>query len=82
MIVGFTGTRLGMTYAQRTQLYYVLSLLTRRTANNPRVFRHGAAKGADSEAQRVAVDEFEFTDDPYPAAKFATPRRLAPLNRS
>jgi hypothetical protein len=46
--VGFTGTLKGMSIDQEDQLAYVLDMLPRGE------FHHGAAKGADTQAARIA----------------------------
>lgn len=50
MILGFTGTRRGLSEKQRDQLCFVLSAL--RTRVNE--FHHGGAVGADQEAMTMA----------------------------
>jgi hypothetical protein len=48
MIVGFTGTRKGMTHTQRVQVVNILSGL------QPDAFHHGGCVGADAEAHALA----------------------------
>ncbi len=53
MRIGFTGTRKGMSPVQKDQLRMVLLALTE--ANERHEFHHGAAEGADWEADAMTV---------------------------
>lgn len=56
MVIGFTGTRTGMSYAQRQQFAQIFGLLM-RAAEQLGVgitFHHGAAAGADMQACALA----------------------------
>lgn len=53
MVVGFTGTRQGMTAVQTIQLRGFLEVLW--DARRPNEFHHGGAAGADASAWRFAV---------------------------
>ncbi len=61
MIVGFTGTLQGMSKDQKEQLYFVL-----RWFLNTNTFHHGAARGADTEAEEVA-EQLSYTIVRHPA---------------
>ena len=63
MTVGFTGTRKGMTHAQKSQLCVILSILANHTAN---VFHQGGADGADLQAVELAR-HFKFDVTWHPA---------------
>lgn len=54
MVVGFTGTRKGMSDAQLRQAGLVLSLLRSDAAGTRNEFHFGGALGADREALRIA----------------------------
>jgi predicted Rossmann fold nucleotide-binding protein DprA/Smf involved in DNA uptake len=51
MILGFTGTRKGMTDQQRTTLARHLAAL------GPHIYLHGGAPGADEESHEVALEQ-------------------------
>ena len=66
MVIGFTGTRQGMSDAQKDQLDWVLAMLAPSPARPTRdirtkrltatvAFHHGGAKGADAEAAALAA---------------------------
>lgn len=62
--IGFTGTRRGMTPSQK---FHLTSLLKYASgALNYREFHHGAAIGADTEAETIARD-LGYTIHQYPA---------------
>jgi hypothetical protein len=63
MSVGFTGTRAGMTAAQKKTLEQYLDMFWRE--HGP-MFRHGKAKGSDLEAAAIAV-ACGYWEDPFPA---------------
>lgn len=54
MRIGFTGTRCGMSAAQKQQLRVVFRAFI-SASDFARVFHHGAAVGADSEAAEMAT---------------------------
>ncbi len=64
MIVGFTGTRKGMSESQKRQLVLVLRYFYR--THETTEFHHGAADGADQEAVLLAVG-VGYTSVPHPA---------------
>ena len=57
MVIGFTGTRNGMSAAQRRQFGDVIAWLIRacEARLEPISFHHGAAPGADTEAAEIAA---------------------------
>jgi len=55
MIIGFTGTRKGMTEKQKRRLRILLEV-SRSAAASLNVFHHGDCIGADAEAHDIAVD--------------------------
>ena len=57
MKIGFTGTREGMSAAQREQLVLVLMALAHAPAECRPEFHHGGAVGADAEADETAARE-------------------------
>ena len=63
--VGFTGTRQGMTEAQRRRVRW---LLGRLRAGGAVEFHHGAARGADSQAEDLATS-LGYVIVRHPAAK-------------
>jgi hypothetical protein len=62
--IGFTGTRKGMNESQRQQLSHVLLWLCKQCVE----FHHGAAIGADSEADRAARG-YELVVVTHPAGR-------------
>lgn len=71
MIVSFTGTRQGMSTAQKRQLQYVLYGL--RTVTQ---FHHGAAEGADREAAAFAATALKVVAHPAGDDPLARNREL------
>jgi hypothetical protein len=66
MIVGFTGTRKGLSPAQQDQLGYILAVLHNATRTRPE-FHHGGADGADTEADIAAcLDGYDIHVHPCP----------------
>lgn len=59
--VSFTGTRKGMTPAQTAQLHMVLGSLRNQQSTHANEFHHGAAEGADSQAETIARSHGWFT---------------------
>jgi hypothetical protein len=66
MTIGFSGTRKGMSEAQRAQLHAVIDWLWTGRRDD-REFRHGAAIGADLEAADIAVRWSGAQIVPHPA---------------
>lgn len=54
MIVGFTGTRWGMTVRQKDSLAFWLRVLMAGWAGDHSSFHHGGCSGADEEADTIA----------------------------
>lgn len=70
MKIGFTGTRAGMSPAQRSQLQYVLAVLryADRMAGRETVFKDGDCEtGADRDARALAAS-LGCTSEPEPPA--------------
>lgn len=69
MIVGFTGTRRGMTRAQKSEFRYIIAVELK-----PTVFKHGGAVGSDTEAHEEVVGFLASRDiQIFPAS----PERMA-----
>jgi hypothetical protein len=56
MIVGFTGTRLGMTRNQRGLVYEFLTEAKSNAGSSQDEFHHGDCKGADEQAFELAAE--------------------------
>lgn len=65
MSIGFTGTRDGMTSAQKETLEQYLEMFLFKEPWGD-TFNHGAADGADTEAKLIAVT-LGYREEPFPA---------------
>ena len=71
MVIGFTGTRKGMSEAQRLQFGDVMAWLIRacEARCEPVSFHHGAAAGADTEAAEIIGASPDVMVVPHPAGR-------------